>query len=103
MEKRAISEAEIREIVKDELRSLLNPLLGQTTPADECLPTNQAYKRLGYKNQKQLYDRVADGLFRLGKEVDDRRKPGRKRPEYWFHIDRCLTRLSENPTKRRAV
>jgi hypothetical protein len=39
----------------------------------------------------------------LGKEVRDRRKPGRKKPRYQFHIPSCEKRLGSDPSKRRVV
>jgi hypothetical protein len=59
---------------------------------------------LGYKSSRELYTLVyptySDGLFRLGIEVQDRRRPGGNYAVYWYHIERCLERLNLDPELR---
>jgi hypothetical protein len=76
-------EALIDAKVKTALKQLFSPVLNESDVEDsDWLSLDAAYKRLGYKSRKQLYDAISSGLFRVGIEVRDRRKPGRKKPLY---------------------
>jgi hypothetical protein len=107
MQERMIPESELQEtvaaMVRIELAKMLNLSPQGGHHNQEWFNTPEAYKKLGYGSAIALYDAVATGLLRLGKEVRDRRKPGSKNPIYQFHIEKCEKRLLENPDKRRAV
>lgn len=94
-------EALVEAVVRRELRKLLAPL-GDTEP-DEWVDANEASKLLGLPSNRALYEAITSGLLRLGKEVRDRRLPGRKKPRYQFHIASCQKRLEQPPTKRKVV
>jgi hypothetical protein len=96
----ALVDARIKEI----LRELLSPVLGEATDGEsDWVPLKVAYKRLGYESRARLYGDIAAGLFRIGTEVRDRRKPGRKKPVYQINISLAEKRLVENPIKRRVT
>lgn len=42
--------------------------------------------------QRRLTDKVKGGLYRIGKEVVDRRQPKAKYPVYFFDIEACVKR-----------
>lgn len=98
-------EALVEAAVERKLRKLLAPLMSSeaANPDAEWVDANEACKRLGYPSTKVLYENISSGLLRLGKEVRDRRKPGRKKPRYQFHIPSCEKRLGSDPSKRRVV
>lgn len=96
-------EALIRAIVRQELRSLLAPLSDGDAPQTEWVDANEASEELGFPNKAALYSAITAGLFRMGKEVRDRRLPGRKKPRYQFHLENCRKRLETDPNKRKAV
>jgi hypothetical protein len=101
MSERYIPESELREAVRTILAEMLG--VGGTEPTTKRVaPTKEAIALLGYKNDEQLYDAVASGLLRLGKEVEDRRKPTGQRPRYYFDIDKCRKRLAELPERRKG-
>ena len=64
------------------------------------LPTNEAYKELGYPSAKQLRKAIDDGILRIGKEVQDRRSDNSIRPLYYFNIAACIKRLNTPPEQR---
>src|SRR6476646_3154870 len=98
---RLIPESQLEEIVAVLVRQELAKMLGltpnNTHPNQEWFNASQAYQILGYEKAKHLYEAVHSGLFRLGKEVRDRRSPGSHRATYQFHIARCEARLLEPP------
>ena len=95
-------EALIESVVKRELRKLLTPLVEQESH-DEWVGSKEAFKLLGFPSEQALYSAVRTGLFRLGKEVCDRRLPGRKKPRYQFNLAKCQKRLETDPDKRKVV
>lgn len=91
------SEQDVRAIVRDEIRKLV----GVSTERDiEYLPTNKAYKRLGFASSAQLRETVRNGTLRLGKEVQDRRSLGKAYSSYYFNISACIQRLNSDPEAR---
>ncbi|NJL41952.1 MAG: hypothetical protein HC899_38860 [Leptolyngbyaceae cyanobacterium SM1_4_3] len=101
-----ILEALVDAKVESKLRELLAPfvaLLAGDNSASDWVNADEACKRLGYPSTKVLYENISSGLLRLGKEVRDRRSPGRKKPRYQFHVPSCEKRLNTDPSKRRGV
>lgn len=96
-----VDEELIRAIARDELRKLLAPLLGESQP--EMADASTACKILGYPSPRALYEDIGSGLFRIGTEVFDRRRPGAGRARYLFDIKACKNRLKADPNRRRAV
>lgn len=98
---RLIPESQLKEAVREILSEMLGVERTTLNKTRRFYPTTDACKQLGYDNPSQLYDAVATGLFRLGKEVQDRRKPKAKLARYYFDIDACQSRLKELPEKRK--
>lgn len=69
----------------------------------ESCPIADAAAQLGYENSAQIYKDIAAGLLRVGHEIEDRRRPGRKKPRYFVNIAAAKNRLKQNPEKRRAI
>ena len=93
------TEQDIRAIVRDEFRQIA----GANQPQDiEYLPTEEAYRKLGYASPAQLREAINNGTFRLSYEVQDRRSPGSSYPRYYFSIPACIKRLNTPPEKRGA-
>jgi hypothetical protein len=68
----------------------------------EWIDTAEAATILGYNDPRQLRQAVHSGLFRLGIEVRDKRKPNAHKPRWQFHIEQCHKRLKEKPEKRKG-
>ncbi|MBD2020872.1 hypothetical protein H6F43_11845 [Leptolyngbya sp. FACHB-36] len=98
-----VSLSELEAVVEAILRRKLAAMLGVGAPESEWLDASAAYKVLGYPSLKALNDARKSGLYRLGTEVADRRKPGSKKPRYQYHIAMCQQRKQQNPDKRRAI
>lgn len=95
---RLIPESQLREAV----REILSEMLGVNSVSDrQFYPTSQAVKKLGYDNPDQLLAAISSGLFRIGKEVQDRRKPNAQKARYYFDLEKCKKRLTELPEKRK--
>lgn len=78
------------------------PITSHTvSPRRKYLPTNQAWRELGYTNREALYDAIYHGLLRVGHEVQDRRRKNGVNACYYFDIEACLKRLQERPEKRK--
>jgi len=101
MRERMIPESEIRAAVREILAEMLGVQPQQPTTR-RAYPTSQAYKLLGYDSAGQLYDAVESGLLRIGKEVQDRRKPQAVNCRYYFDIEACQKRLAELPERRKT-
>ena len=98
MSERIISESQLREAI----REILAEMLGVNSVQErQFYPTSGAVKKLGYDDPDQLLAAISSGLFRIGKEVQDRRKPNAQKARYYFDIDKCKKRLSELPEKRK--
>jgi hypothetical protein len=102
---RYIPESQLKAAVREVLAEMLG--VGNSPPADtsrrQWYDTDPAYELLGLDTAEQLRDAVRSGLFRIGHEVRDRRKPNARLPRYQFHIEKCQKRLSERPEKRWSV
>lgn len=93
----SLSEQDVRRIIRDEIRRAF----GFDTSAEiEFLPTEQAYKKLGYLSYQELTKAVYNGTLRIGIEVQDRRSPDSSTARYYFNINACLKRLNTPPEKR---
>jgi hypothetical protein len=94
---RYITEQEARAIFKDEMRRMV----GATEIKDiRWLPTSEAYQKLNYPSQNSIREAVKDEFFRVGIEVQDRRRKNSTKPVYYFNISACLKRLNTPPEKR---
>lgn len=90
---------EIRSIVRDEISKILS-LIVDNSETEKYLPTSNAWKELGYQNERQLRTDVETGLLRIGIEVQDRRTPDSQYARYYFDIEACLSRYKETPEQR---
>ncbi|NET34690.1 MAG: hypothetical protein F6K19_22130 [Cyanothece sp. SIO1E1] len=92
-------------IIERKVKEVLGKMLGLSGQSlePESVPITEAAARLGYENPTQIYKDIAAGLLRVGHEVEDRRRPGRKKPRYFINIAAAKTRLKQNPEKRRAI
>lgn len=96
---------------RDEMKALMRELLieiltGATEQSDEAsrwTSLKEAWKPLGYPSYSALYKDVQGGLFRLGKELCDRRKPGAKIARLQIDLVSARKRLQQDPSKRRGV
>jgi hypothetical protein len=101
MTEQLIPEQQLRQAIRDILAEMLGITPQPPTSANrEWYDTDPAYQLLGLKDSEQLREAVRAGLFRLGHEVRDRRKPKSKLPRYQFHIEKCHKRLEERPERR---
>lgn len=96
---------EIRQIVREVLGEMMAPLFGVTPPkkSDEWVSLKAAWQPLGYPSYSALYKDVQSGLFRQGKELCDRRKPGAKIARLQIDLVAARKRLREDPSNRRSV
>jgi hypothetical protein len=96
---------EIEAIVRKVVAEMFAPLLGnQPEPTEQWMSLRQAWKILGYPSYDALYGDVHNNvLFREGKEVCDRRKPGAKIARLQIDIVAARKRLKQDPSMRRAV
>lgn len=93
-----------RDEIKAIVREVLAEMLGLNNPVGEkWVNLREAWKPLGYPSYDALYKDVQAGLFRKGKELCDRRKPGARIARWQIDIAAARNRLRENPTKRRSV
>jgi len=89
---------ELRLMIREEVASAISQLTDTKPP--QYAPTKKAMELLGYSNVQTLYSAVNRGLFRIGKEVQDRRNPGAVYANYYFDIEACKKRLQTLPEKR---
>lgn len=95
---RLIPESQLREAIREILAEMLGINGGSER---QFYPTSQATKKLGYDHPDQLLGAISSGLFRIGKEVQDRRKPNAQKARYYFDLEKCRKRLAELPEKRK--
>lgn len=95
-----INRSELKEIVRE---LLLEIIQSPSTEPDQWLDLADAWQSLGYPSYGSLYKDVQSGLFRQGKEVCDRRKPGAKIARLQINLAAARKRLQEDPSKRRGV
>ena len=93
------TEQDIRALIRDEVLKMLG--VNQTQDI-EYLPTEEAYRKLGYASPAQLREAINNGTLRLSYEVQDRRSPSSSYPRYYFSIPACIKRLNTPPEKRGA-
>ena len=97
----SFTESDIRAIARDEFKKLLMQGIGEIDNGiPEYLPTSEAWKVLGFNSPKQLLNSFRSGLFRLNKEVQDRRGENSQKARYYFNIEACLKRLDMPAEKR---
>jgi hypothetical protein len=102
LSERFISEQQLKQAVREVLAEMLGVATVQSSATQrQWYDTSSAYSLLGFDDAEQLREAVRSGLFRVGQEVRDRRKPQSKLPRYQFHIEKCQKRLSEKPERRR--
>ena len=94
---------EIRSIVREFLIELLSPGALSQDAGEQWLGLNKAWIPLGYPSYQALHRDVHGGLFRTGKELRDRRKPGAKIARWQIDIIAAGRRLKQDPSKRRSV
>jgi hypothetical protein len=97
---------DIRAIVQEEILKFfatLGSTAGESSKSDQWVPLRDAVKPLGYPSYQALHKDVRAGVFRMGKEIRDRRKPGAKTARLQINIQRAQKRLLEDPANRRVV
>ena len=94
---------DIRAIVREEILKIFATIATDPTPPDRWVALKDAVEPLGYPSYGALHKDVRAGVFRLGKEVRDRSKPGAKIARLQINIQRAQKRLLEDPANRRAV
>jgi hypothetical protein len=88
------------------IREILAEMLGFPLAENQqsgWVALKDAVKPLGYPSYKALHKDVAAGLFRMGKEVRDRRTLGANQAVLQINLDMAQKRLMEDPANRRAV
>jgi hypothetical protein len=93
---------EVKAIVREVLAEMLGVSAGENQAAG-WVSLKDAVAPLGYPSYKALHKDVAAGIFRMGKELRDRRKPGAKVARLQINLERAQKRLMEDPANRRAV
>lgn len=95
---------------REELKSLIREVLAemftkgsQADGGDRWVSLKDAVEPLGYPTYNALHKAVQSGVFRMGKELRDRRKPGAKLARLQIHLGKAQRRLNEDPSNRRAV
>ena len=96
-----MNKAEVEAIVEAKVKAIFAQLFHHELQKNlEFLPTQDAYRKLGYSSGKSLRAAVENGTFRLGIEVQDRRSPDSVYANYYFNISACIERLNIPPEKR---
>jgi hypothetical protein len=98
---------------RDEVKQLIREVLvemffsvfknSQQESDNQWVGLQQAWQPLGYPSYNALYKDVQAGLFRTGKELCDRRKPGAKIARLQIDLVAARKRLAQDPAKRRGV
>lgn len=91
--------AELKALVREILIEMLQP----QPESDQWHDLPKAWQPLGYPSYTALYKDCQRGLFRQGKELRDRRKPGAKLAKLQIDLAAARKRLQEDPAKRRGV
>lgn len=97
---------ELKQIVREVVWEMVAATMGVTQPestTEQWVSLKSAWKPLGYPSYDALYKDVQSGLFRQGKELCDRRKPGARIARLQIDLVAARKRLRENPAKRRGV
>jgi hypothetical protein len=94
----ALTEQDIRQIVRDEIARLFGI---NKSPDIHWLDAKEAARQLGYGTDvRPLYHLKDTGVLRIGKEIQDRRPKGSVKGIYYFNIKACDERLNTPPEKR---
>ncbi|MFM2430626.1 MAG: hypothetical protein RLZZ511_1839 [Cyanobacteriota bacterium] len=94
----------IRELLPEALAEVLSPVIGtQVDHGERWVSLKDAVEPLGYPSYNALHKAIQSGVFRLGKELRDRRNPGAKSARLQIHLGKAQKRLSEDPANRRVV
>jgi hypothetical protein len=100
MKDQYIRRSEVDALVKEIVKQTFAEWIGLSTNPPTFLPTTKAAKELELSND-QLLNKVKTGLYRIGKEVQDRRSPESTIPRYFFNIQKCRDRNNTPPEKRK--
>jgi len=96
--------SEVERLVELKVRQVLAEMLGVTNQKEPTvLSLKDAVQALGYQSERQIYRDVEDGLFRVGIEIEDRRRPGTKKARYFVNMPAARERLKHPPQKRKAL
>jgi hypothetical protein len=94
----ALTEQDIRAIVKDEIARLFGII---KSPDIHWVDAKEAARQLGYgADVRALYHLKDTGVLRIGKEIQDRRSKGNVKGIYYFNLKACEQRLNTPPEKR---
>jgi hypothetical protein len=88
-----------RDVIKEEVAQIRDDYYNNYLDTN-ILPTNKAYKVLGFADARSLRQAIADGTLRLNKEYLDYRKEYRSKPNYRFNIKACQRRIAELSKQR---
>lgn len=94
---------DIRAIVREEIQRIFSAVASEPTTPDRWVSLKDAVETLGYPSYSAIHKDVQAGVFRMGKEIRDRRKPGAKIAKLQINVQRAQKRLLEDPANRRAV
>lgn len=95
-----INKTELKLLIKE---CLFEILAGDSSPPQDWVSLQEAWRPLGYPSYDALYKAVSDGLFREGKELRDRRRTGAQKARWQINLAAAQRRLLEDPSNRRAV
>jgi hypothetical protein len=93
--------SQIKEIIREVLAEMIAAPIGPSRGGWVSL--KDAVLPLGYPSYKALHKDVCAGVFRMDKEVRDRRKPGAKLARLQINIEAAQRRLGEAPANRRSI
>lgn len=102
---RLIPESQLKQWLAETLMGMAENLGARSQKSlgrREWFDTAEAADLLGYDDPRQLRQAVSSGLFRIGIEVRDKRKPNGRKARWQFHVEHCHKRLKERPEKRQA-
>jgi hypothetical protein len=94
---------DIRAIVREEIQRIFSAVVSEPTTPDRWVALKAAVEPLGYPSYAAIHKDVQAGVFRMGKEIRDRRKPGAKIARLQINVQRAQKRLLEDSATRRAV
>lgn len=100
MKDQYIRRSEVDALVEEMVKKTLAEMLGFSINPPTFLPTTKAAKELELSND-QLLNKVKTGVYRVGKEVQDRRSPNSTVPRYFFDVQKCRDRNNTPPEKRK--